>query len=93
LDAAAAFVHRHWVVQLDRQTSAPKHPKSVLQEWAAANNRKPPEYELVERSGPQHAPQFEVRVSIRGLGEASALGASKHEAEKEAAKALLEKIG
>jgi ribonuclease-3 len=65
----------------------------ALQEWAAANNRKPPEYELVERSGPQHLPRFEIRVSIRGVGEASAEGTSKHEAEKEAAKALMEKIG
>jgi ribonuclease-3 len=93
IDAASAFVQRHWVGQLGRQTSAPKHPKSALQEWAAANNRKPPEYELVERSGPQHLPRFEIRVSIRGVGEASAEGTSKHEAEKEAAKALMEKIG
>jgi len=92
VDTAAAFVRRHWESQLGRQVTAPKHPKSSLQEWAAANNRKPPEYELVERSGPQHAPRFEVRVSIRGVGEASAIGATKHEAEKEAAKALMERI-
>jgi ribonuclease-3 len=92
LGAAATFVRRHWEAQLDSQVTAPKHPKSSLQEWAAANNRKPPEYELVERSGPQHAPLFEVRVSIRGVGEASATGASKQEAEKEAAKALMERI-
>jgi ribonuclease-3 len=93
VEAASAFVQRHWVGQTGRQISAPKHPKSALQEWAAANNRKPPEYELVERSGPQHLPRFEIRVSIRGVGEASAEGTSKHEAEKEAAKALMEKIG
>jgi ribonuclease-3 len=92
VEAATAFVRRHWETQLDRQVSAPKHPKSELQEWAAANNRKPPEYELVERSGPQHAPRFEVRVTIHGKGEASACGTSKHEAEKEAAAAMLEKI-
>jgi ribonuclease III len=93
LAAASAFVRRHWEGLLDRQGSAPKHPKSQLQEWAAANNRKPPDYELVERSGPQHAPRFEVRVSIRGVGEASAEGTSKQEAETEAARALMEKIG
>ena len=92
IDAARTVVRRHWEPLLDRQTSAPKHPKSTLQEWAAANNRKPPEYELVDRSGPQHAPRFEVKVAIRGVGEASAEGTSKQEAEKEAAKALLEKI-
>jgi ribonuclease-3 len=92
LDTAAAFVRRHWEGLLDRQHGAPKHPKSALQEWAAANNRKPPDYELVERSGPHHAPRFSVQVSIRGVGEARAEGTSKQEAETAAAKALLEKL-
>ncbi len=92
LEAAAAFVRRHWEALLDRQHAAPKHPKSALQEWAAANNRKPPEYALVERTGPHHAPRFLVQVSIRGAGEAQAEGASKQEAETAAAQALLEKV-
>jgi ribonuclease-3 len=92
LDAASAFVRRHWETLLDRQHGAPKHPKSALQEWAAANNRKPPDYELVERSGPHHAPRFLVRVSIRGMGDAQAEGTSKQEAETAAAKALLDKV-
>jgi ribonuclease-3 len=92
IEAASAFVKRHWEAQLDRQVSAPKHPKSSLQEWAAAHHRRPPEYELVERSGPQHAPQFEVRVAIYGFGEASACGTTKQEAETEAARAMLHQI-
>lgn len=93
IEAAERFVRRHWEHLIDNQTSAPKHPKSTLQEWAAANNRRAPEYALVDRSGPQHAPTFIVEVSIRGVGEARAEGTSKQEAEKEAARALLEKIG
>jgi ribonuclease-3 len=92
IDAASTFVRRHWEAQLDRQVSAPKHPKSSLQEWAAAHHRRPPEYEMVERSGPQHAPRFEVRVTIHGVGEASAIGTSKQEAETEAAQAMLDQI-
>jgi ribonuclease III len=93
LEAAARFVRRHWEGLLDRQHKAPKHPKSALQEWAAANNRKPPDYALVERIGPHHAPRFIVSVTIRGVGEAQAEGTSKQEAETEAAKALLERLG
>jgi len=93
LPAAAAFVRRHWEPMLGRDAAAPQHPKSALQEWAAANHRKPPDYELVERSGPQHAPRFQVKVSIRGVGEASAEGTSKQEAETEAARALMERLG
>ena len=90
--AAETFVRRQWESLIDKQRSAPQHPKSGLQEWAAANNRKPPEYRLVDRSGPQHAPRFTVEVSVRGAGEAQAEGASKQEAEKEAARLLLEKL-
>ena len=93
LPAAETFVRRHWEGLIDEQHSAPKHPKSALQEWAAANNRKPPEYRLVDRSGPQHAPRFVVEVSVRGAGEAQAEGTSKQEAETEAARLLVEKLG
>ena len=58
-------------------SGAPKHPKSALQEWAAANNRRPPVYELIGRSGPHHAPSFIVEVSIKGVGEARAEGADQ----------------
>ncbi|MEA3391172.1 ribonuclease III [Sphingobium sp. CCH11-B1] len=92
LDEARILVRRLWGDRVDTQTSAPRHPKSALQEWAAANKRKPPEYALVDRSGPQHALRFTVNVSIKGAGEASASGGSKQEAETAAAKALLEKL-
>jgi ribonuclease-3 len=93
LDEARSLVRRLWADRLDTQTSAPRHPKSALQEWAAANRRKPPEYALTDRSGPHHALRFTVMVSIKGAGEASATGGSKQEAETAAAKALLEKLG
>ncbi|PHQ64440.1 MAG: ribonuclease III [Sphingobium sp.] len=92
LEEARTLVRRLWSDRLDTQTSAPRHPKSALQEWAAANKRKPPEYALTDRSGPQHALRFSVTVSIKGAGEASATGASKQEAETAAAKALFEKL-
>ena len=92
LDAAAAFVHRAWGARVSSHDQAPKHPKSALQEWAAANERKAPVYELKHRSGPHHAPRFVVEVEINGVGTASAEGLSKQEAETEAAKALLGKL-
>lgn len=91
-EEARALVRRLWADRVDTQESAPKHPKSTLQEWAAANRRKPPEYVLTDRSGPHHALRFTVSVSIKGAGEASATGGSKQEAETAAAKALLEKL-
>ena len=92
LEAAEDFVRAAWGDRVSTRDKAPQHPKSALQEWAAAQERKPPVYRLAERSGPQHAPTFVVEVEIKGVGTASAEGASKQEAEKAAAEKLLEQL-
>ena len=93
-EGAAAFVRRAWAAKLDMLAQAPKHPKSALQEWAAARRCRPPVYSLVTREGPHHAPSFTVRVEVGGKagGAAEARGSSKHEAETAAAEALLERL-
>ncbi|HWW65974.1 MAG TPA: ribonuclease III [Sphingomonadaceae bacterium] len=93
-DAAQAFIRRAWGDRVIQQGSAPRHPKSALQEWAAAHRCKPPVYTLAGRTGPHHAPRFTVTVALPGRpdAEASADGTSKQEAETAAAKALLEKL-
>jgi ribonuclease-3 len=92
-ETAKAFVRSAWGDRVNRRDKAPHHPKSALQEWAAANDRKAPAYEVTGRSGPQHAPTFVVKVSIRGVGEAEAEGLTKQEAETEAAQTLLDRLG
>jgi ribonuclease-3 len=92
-ESAKAFIRSAWGERVNRRDKAPQHPKSALQEWAAANDRKAPAYEVIGRSGPQHAPTFVVKVSIRGVGEAEAEGLTKQEAETEAAQALLDRLG
>lgn len=92
LDAAERFVARIWEQHLAEQHKAPKHPKSALQELAAARQCRPPVYELVGRTGAHHHPKFTVRVSVSGLGEATAEGMSKQDAETDAAEALLKQL-
>ena len=92
LDAANAFIRKAWGDRVDRIATPPKHPKAALQEWTAAKGRRPPAYRIVSTSGPDHAPRFTVEVAVKGLGEASATGLSKQEAETAAAKAMLEKL-
>ena len=87
--AARDFVRACWASRIDHQGKAPQHPKSALQEWAAAHNRRPPEYTIVDRSGPHHAPRFTIKVSMGKLAEATGEGTSKQEAETAAATALL----
>lgn len=89
LDAARSFIRRAWADRVTGSSAAPRHPKSALQEWAAAHNRRPPVYEITDRSGPHHAPRFTVKVTIGKLAEAEATGRSRQEAETEAAKTLL----
>jgi ribonuclease III len=89
LEAARTFIRKGWAELIDGQAIAQRHPKSALQEWAAAQSRKPPVYEVLDRYGPDHAPRFRVKVSLGSAGEADAEGASKQEAETAAALALL----
>jgi len=91
-DAAKAFIRRHWMAMVDSQETAPRHPKSLLHEWAEGHGRRPPDYEVIDQSGPPHAPRFTVRASVRGLGSAEGKGSSKQEAETAAAAGLLEQL-
>jgi ribonuclease-3 len=92
MEVAERFILDRWEPYLAGQGHAPQHPKSGLQELAAARGRKPPVYEVVSRIGAHHSPKFTVRVSIGKLGEATAEGSSKQEAETAAAAALLEQL-
>ena len=92
LEPAQRLILRLWDEELSSQRKAPQHPKSALQELAAAKGVKAPMYEVTARTGAHHAPRFTVRVSVRTLGEASAEGASKQEAETAAAAALLAQV-
>ena len=90
---ARAMVRALWADVFSGQTGQAKHPKSALQEWAAGNRRKPPQYRLVERSGPDHAARFTVAVEVAGVGEAQANAASKQEAERLAAAEFMKRFG
>jgi ribonuclease-3 len=92
LETAGALIRRHWEPLIDEQRGVPKHPKSALQELAAARDLPNPHYEVVSRTGAHHSPRFTVRVSIKSLGDAEAEGPSKQDAETEAANALLQKL-
>ena len=52
-----------------------------------------PDYEIIERSGPDHAPDFVVEVTVEGKGSARGTGSAKRLAEQAAAEALLKTEG
>jgi ribonuclease III len=92
-EATRDMVRSLWADEVAGKAGVAKHPKSALQEWAAGNKRKMPEYRLVERSGPDHAARFNVAVSIKGVGEVEASGTSMREAETAAAEEFMRRFG
>lgn len=92
-DATRAVIERLWQPAVEGHAGRSKHPKSALQEWAAGNQRKPPEYTVIDRSGPDHAARFTVRVSVHKVGAVEATAGSKQEAETEAARQFMERFG
>ena len=90
MDAARTLVVRLWGPLLETANGAPKHPKSELQEWCAANGRKVPEYVITKKEGPPHAMRFEITVTVKGFDPVSASANSKQAAETAAALAFLE---
>lgn len=92
MPAARQFIRTRWASRIAGDVAAPRHPKSALQEWAAAHNRRAPVYTVLERRGPDHAPIFTMKVSLGSAGEAEAEGRSRQLAETAAAAALLEKL-
>jgi ribonuclease-3 len=83
-----------WGEEMERLAPlAALNPKSRLQEWAASARRAPPAYAVVSREGPDHAPRFVVEARLEGFEPAQGEGGSRQDAEKAAAKSLLEREG
>ncbi len=67
--------------------------KSALQELVQSRDQPPPEYRVAGTSGPDHQKQFRVEVVVGAIVLAEATGSSKKEAEQDAAKLAMEKLG
>lgn len=63
--------------------------KTTLQEWAQARGLEPPVYNLVSRTGPDHAPEFTIAAELAGFERIEATGPSKKIAEHRAAELFL----
>jgi ribonuclease-3 len=84
------FVEKH--VARTLQDESDKDPKSRLQELAQSHLRHTPRYMTVSESGPDHAKQFTVQVTIGGRAYGQGLGYSKQEAAQAAAQTALEQL-
>ncbi len=87
--AARDLVIRLWAQRVSQIEDDARDAKTALQEWAQARGMEPPSYAEVARSGPDHAPVFQVRVSLADGQHAQGEARAKRQAEQLAAKALL----
>ncbi|MDX2228755.1 MAG: ribonuclease III [Leptolyngbyaceae cyanobacterium bins.349] len=67
--------------------------KSRFQEWALATHTQNPEYLTLEASGPDHAKTFVIEVQVNGTSYGQGSGRKKQEAEKDAARNALDRLG
>jgi ribonuclease-3 len=95
IEQARAFILGNFaplVADIRRDGLAGQDHKSALQEYLQSRDEPLPEYRLTGTLGPDHSKLFQVEVSVRGETLAEATGASKKEAEQEAARLALERF-
>ncbi len=89
LPAATSFITAEWAHLMTAPVRLRGDPKTALQEWTQGHGRGVPVYKEIGRSGPDHAPVFEVRIEVKGLPAETGMGSSKRQAEQAAARAIL----
>ena len=91
--AAQSLILRLWNTRITSVKADARDPKTALQEWAQARKGLPPIYVELSRSGPDHAPLFEIEVQLYSGEVAQAKAGSKRQAEQAAAQQMLERLG
>lgn len=92
LETARERILSLWGARIDEVEEDARDAKTALQEWAQGQGDPPPSYETVGRKGPDHAPLFTVRVTLKDGRSAEADATSKRAAEQAAAQALLDEV-
>lgn len=89
LDVARNIIMRLFAPYLEKVTQQPKDSKTTLQELLQKNSKETASYKIISESGPPHKRFFVAEVSHLGKVLGQGEGASKKEAEREAATAAL----
>ncbi len=76
------LIETQWEGVLEVMKKPPQHPKTEIQEWAQAQGLPLPHYDIIGQSGLDHAPIFEIQLTVKGHAPISAKGRSRAEAEK-----------
>jgi len=90
---ASKFFWSHFEEMIKNILAHPaRNWKAELQDYSQKKYQKPPVYTVLREEGPDHSKSFCVVVQLEGQEAGQGVGASKKEAEQEAAKDALEKL-
>jgi ribonuclease-3 len=93
LDGGGTLIRRLARSVCDAQVTGARlgcDPKTALQQLTQSRFHQTPRYHLLHRSGPPHAPTFEVEVRVGQSAIGRGSGRSKQDAEQEAARLAME---
>ena len=90
--AALGFIQRFVLTEVPAQRLHNMDYKTALQELVQQKKSQVLTYELVEETGPDHAKEFAVQVSLNGTVVGRGTGRSKKRAEQDAARVAIEKL-
>jgi ribonuclease III len=91
-DTVEQLILRLWGERINAAKEDARDPKTTLQEWAQGNKMAPPKYAEIGRTGPDHAPVFEIEAQLSNGVSATASAPSKRQAQQLAAEKLLEQV-
>lgn len=93
LEVVRNFLFKNLMDQFQAILKTPiQNWKALLQDYCQKKYQHPPEYRLINESGPDHSKFFEIGVEMNGEELGRGFGASKKEAQQAAAKQALEKL-
>ena len=86
------FILNQWSEHISASVITQIDAKTKLQEYSLKNSKNLPIYKLISNTGPRHKPLFKVGVKIKNTKFFTGSGASKKDAEQNAANLCLESV-
>ena len=93
LEVVEKFILFNWAIFLKNSKQTEVDAKTRLQEFSLKKFKSLPVYKVISNTGPRHSPVFKVGVKLQNTKFFEAKGASKKDAEQNAAKKVILFLG